>query len=103
MKQRPTRSAIRAVSRDVGTSASGNADRLLEVTLTELFLIPPDVPWTVTTTGPYAPRYFIRVAKTGDPNAAISYGLGNGSITADQRSIVDAGFLVGPRRAVLRP
>ena len=27
------------------------------------------------------------------PNAAITYNLGNGSITADQRSIVDAGFL----------
>jgi glucoamylase len=50
--------------------------------------------WTVTTTGPYATgRYFIRVAKTGDPNAAISYNLGNGSVTADQRAVVDAGFL----------
>jgi glucoamylase len=57
--------------------------------------------WTVTTTGPYAPRYFIRVSKTGDPNAAISYGLGNGSITADQRSIVDAGFLELVRLGVL--
>jgi glucoamylase len=50
--------------------------------------------WTVTTTGPYATgTYFIRVSKTGDPNAAISYNLGNGSITADQRAVVDAGFL----------
>jgi glucoamylase len=50
--------------------------------------------WTVTTNGPYAAgRYFIRVSKTGDPNAAISYNLGNGSVTADQRAIVDAGFL----------
>jgi glucan 1,4-alpha-glucosidase len=50
--------------------------------------------WTVTTTGPYATgRYFVRVSKTGDPNAAISYNLGNGSITADQRAVVDAGFL----------
>ena len=57
--------------------------------------------WTVTTTGPYAPRYFIRVSKTGDPNAAISYGLGNGSITADQRSIVDAGFLELVRLGIL--
>jgi len=48
--------------------------------------------WTVTTSGPYAPGYFIRVSKTGDPNAAISYGLGNGSIMADQRSVVDGGF-----------
>ena len=34
--------------------------------------------WTVTTTGPDGPRYFIRLSKTGDPNAAISYSLGNG-------------------------
>jgi glucoamylase len=48
--------------------------------------------WTVTTTGPYAPRYFIRLSKTGDPNAAISYGLGNGGPTLDQRAVVDGGF-----------
>jgi glucoamylase len=58
--------------------------------------------WTVTTTGPYSSApYFIRVSKTGDPNAAISYGLGNGSITADQRSIVDAGFLELVRLGIL--
>jgi glucoamylase len=50
--------------------------------------------WAVTTTGPYADgRYFIRLSKNGDPNEAVSYGLGNGSVTADQRSVVDAGFL----------
>ena len=49
--------------------------------------------WTVTTTGPFAPRYFIRLSKTGDPNAAISYNLGNGGATVDQRSVIDAGFL----------
>ncbi len=48
--------------------------------------------WTVTTTGPDGPRYFIRVSKTGDPNAAISYSLGNGGPTLDQRSVVDGGF-----------
>ncbi len=48
--------------------------------------------WTVTTTGPYAPRYFIRLSKTGDPNAAISYSLGNGGPTLDQRAVVDGGF-----------
>src|SRR5581483_2925332 len=48
--------------------------------------------WTVTTSGPYAPRYFIRLSKTSDPNAAISYSLGNGGPTADQRAIVDGGF-----------
>jgi glucoamylase len=47
-----------------------------------------------TTTGPYAPRYFIRLSPTGDPNAAETYNLGNGSIpNVDQRSVVDAGFL----------
>jgi glucoamylase len=58
-------------------------------------------PWTVTTTGPYALSYFIRVSKSGDPNAAISYGLGNGSITADQRSVVDGGFLELVRLGIL--
>jgi glucoamylase len=57
--------------------------------------------WTVTTTGPDAPSYFIRVSKTGDPNAPISYSLGNGSITVDQRSVVDAGFLELVRLGVL--
>jgi glucoamylase len=48
--------------------------------------------WTVTTTGPDAPAYFIRVSKTGDPNAAISYSLGNGGPTLDQRTVIDGGF-----------
>ncbi len=48
--------------------------------------------WTVTTTGPDGPAYFIRVSKTGDPNAAISYSLGNGGPTLDQRSVLDGGF-----------
>jgi glucoamylase len=49
--------------------------------------------WTLTTTGPYGPRYFLRLSKTGDPNAAIAYNLGNGAPNADQRQVVDAGFL----------
>jgi glucan 1,4-alpha-glucosidase len=49
--------------------------------------------WTVTTDGPLAPRYFIRLSKTGDPNAAISYSVGNGGPTLDQRTVIDAGFL----------
>src|SRR2546421_9634844 len=50
--------------------------------------------WTVTTHGPLASHpYFIRLSKTGDPNAAISYNLGNGGLTLDQRSVIDAGFL----------
>src|SRR5436190_21986216 len=58
--------------------------------------------WTVTTNGPYATgRYFIRLSRGGDPNAAVSYGLGNGSITADQRAVVDAGFLELTRLGIL--
>jgi len=48
--------------------------------------------WTVTTTGPDGPRYFIRLSKTGDPGAAISYSLGNGGPTVDQRAVIDGGF-----------
>ena len=46
----------------------------------------------MTTTGPYAPRYFLRLSKDGDPNAATTYNLGNGSVDADQRAVVDGGF-----------
>jgi glucoamylase len=54
--------------------------------------------WTVTTNGPRSPRpYFIRLSKTGDPNAAISYNVGNGGPTLDQREVIDAGFLELPR------
>ena len=50
--------------------------------------------WALTTTGPLSPLpYFIRLSKTGDPNAAISYNLGNGGQTLDQRTVIDAGFL----------
>jgi glucoamylase len=49
--------------------------------------------WTVTTTGPDGPPgYFIRLSKTGDPNAAITYNLGNGGPTLDQRAVLDGGF-----------
>jgi glucan 1,4-alpha-glucosidase len=49
--------------------------------------------WTVTTNGPLsADPYFIRLSKTGDPDAAISYNLGNGGPTLDQRTVIDAGF-----------
>jgi GH15 family glucan-1,4-alpha-glucosidase len=59
--------------------------------------------WTVTTTGPLAPRYFIRLSKTADPNAAISYNVGNGGPTLDQRSVIDAGFLELARLGELSP
>src|SRR5580692_10265486 len=50
---------------------------------------------TVTDNGPLSAQpYFIRVDKTGDPDAAYSYTLGNGDPTSyDQRSVVDQGFL----------
>ena len=58
--------------------------------------------WTVTESGPYSAQpYFIRLSKTGDPNAAISYGLGNGGPTADQRAVIDAGFLELTRLGIL--
>jgi glucoamylase len=50
--------------------------------------------WTLTTTGPDGPRYFIRESVSGDPNTAQTYNLGNGSLNnVDQRAIIDAGFL----------
>jgi glucoamylase len=58
--------------------------------------------WTVTTTGPYTDgRYFIRLSKTGDPNAAITYNLGNGGPDADQRAVIDQGFLELTRLGIL--
>src|SRR5205814_3822572 len=58
--------------------------------------------WTVTTNGPLATHpYFIRLSKTGDPNAAISYGLGNGGPSADQRTVVGQGFLELTRLGIL--
>jgi glucoamylase len=58
--------------------------------------------WTVTTNGPDSSApYFIRLSKTGDPNAAITYGLGNGGPTLDQRTVIDAGFLELVRLGIL--
>jgi glucoamylase len=48
--------------------------------------------WDLTTSGPDAARYFIRLSKTGDPNAGITYSLGNGGPTVDQRAVIDGGF-----------
>jgi glucan 1,4-alpha-glucosidase len=59
--------------------------------------------WTVTTNGSLpGGTYFIRLSKGGDPNAAVSYNLGNGGPTADQREVLDAGFLELPRLGILR-
>jgi glucoamylase len=50
--------------------------------------------WAVTTNGSLSSQpYFIRLSKTGDPNAAITYNVGNGGPTLDQREVIDAGFL----------
>lgn len=58
--------------------------------------------WGVTTTGPLSSDpYFIRLSKTGDPDAAISYGLGNGGPTLDQRAVADLGFLEYVRLGIL--
>ncbi len=58
--------------------------------------------WGVTTNGPLsADPYFIRLSKTGDPNAAISYNVGNGGPTLDQRAVADAGFLEYVRLGIL--
>jgi glucoamylase len=58
--------------------------------------------WGVTTTGTLsASPYFIRLSKTGDPNAAISYSVGNGGPTLDQRAVVDNGFLEYVRLGIL--
>ncbi|HUC27468.1 MAG TPA: glucodextranase DOMON-like domain-containing protein, partial [Streptosporangiaceae bacterium] len=50
---------------------------------------------TVTSNGPLSSQpYFIRVGKTGNPDQADSYTLGNGDPTSyDQRAVVDQGFL----------
>ena len=50
---------------------------------------------TITGNGPLSSQpYFIRVDKTGNPDQAFSYSLGNGNPTSeDQRSVVDQGFL----------
>ena len=61
--------------------------------------------WDVTTNGPYispsVPAYFLRITKSGDPDSGDQIGLGNGSTTVDQRSLIDAGFLELVRLGIL--
>jgi glucoamylase len=60
--------------------------------------------WTVTSSGPYAQRYFLRLSPTGHPNLHEAYDLGNGSLSnVDQRDVVDAGFLELARLGELPP
>ena len=59
--------------------------------------------WTATKTGPYSSQpYYLRLSKTGYPNAGTKYNLGNSSVTMDQRAVTDAGFLDLVRLGVYR-
>ena len=60
--------------------------------------------WTVTSTGPDSSSpYFIRLSKTGDPNAAITYNLSNGGPTVAQDTVIDGGFQELVRLGELSP
>lgn len=60
--------------------------------------------WTVTADGPDSSSpYFIRLSKTGDPNAAITYNLGNGGPTVAQDTVIDGGFQELARLGELSP
>jgi glucoamylase len=60
--------------------------------------------WTVTSTGPDSTSpYFLRLSKTGDPNAAITYNLGNGGPTSAQDTVIDGGFQELVRLGELSP
>jgi glucoamylase len=51
--------------------------------------------WTATKTGPYSSQpYYLRLSKTGDPNAGTRYNLGDsGPEQVDERKITDPSFL----------
>ena len=58
--------------------------------------------WTLTTNGTLSSSpYFIRLSKNGDPNEAVTYNLGNGGPDADQREVIDQGFLEYTRLGIL--
>jgi len=60
--------------------------------------------WTVTSTGPDSTSpYFLRLSKTGDPNAATTYNLGNGGPDAAQDTVIDGGFQELVRLGELSP
>ena len=60
--------------------------------------------WTVTSTGPDSSSpYFIRLSKTGDPNAATTYSLSNGGPTVAQDTVIDGGFQELVRLGELSP
>jgi glucoamylase len=51
--------------------------------------------WTVSTNGPHSSKpYYLRLTKDGKPDSGTEYELGNNNEgKADQRTVVDAGFL----------
>jgi len=58
--------------------------------------------WAVTDTGPLSTDpYFIRLSKNADADSAFTYNLGNGGPDADQREVIDAGFLELVRLGIL--
>ena len=60
--------------------------------------------WTVTSTGSQSSDpYFIRLSKSGDPNAATTYSLSNGAPSVDQRNVIDGGFQELVRLGELSP
>jgi glucan 1,4-alpha-glucosidase len=59
--------------------------------------------WTVTTTGHYGPRYFIRLSPNGVPNSGEKMVLKNDAGTWDEREIVDGGILKLVRLGIRPP
>jgi glucoamylase len=74
--------------------AAGDAGRARVYQATADFYQRNVARWTVTSSGPYGRRYFLRLSPSGHPSRPETYDLGNGSISkADQRDVADAGFL----------
>jgi glucoamylase len=60
--------------------------------------------WTATKTGKYADgNYYLRITQNGKPDAGEKIELNNNSGSADEREIVDAGFLELVRLGILAP
>lgn len=49
--------------------------------------------WTVTNSGKYADRYYLRLTQHGTPNAGETINIANKGGSFDEREVVDAGFL----------
>ena len=60
--------------------------------------------WTATTTGPYGDGcYYLRITQGGKPDAGEKIELNNNAGSADEREIVDAGFLELVRLGIKSP